>query len=170
MVVEEGEGGEEDAVGDGRMSSFRLRLVSIYPLAPILQPLSPPQREGGVVVGGDERRFYTDDSYIIFAALHVGQGQGVGTRSRSGAVSRFSAPATGASTSRAPERVSSLSSGCTRTCPAAGSMVARVPMVSLVRPGGGAMRGVRTRCVGLSISCYCPWTMTDKNKNKLSRS
>jgi len=84
VVVEEGEGGEEDAVGDGRMSSFRLRLVSIYPLAPILQPLSPPQREGGVVVGGDERRFYTDDSYIIFAALHVGQGQGVGTRSRSG--------------------------------------------------------------------------------------
>jgi len=34
----------------------------------------------------------------------------------------------------------------------------------LVRPGGGAMRGVRTRYVGLSFSCYCSWTMTDKNE------
>ena len=47
VVAEEGEGDEEDAVGDGRMSTFRLRLVSIYRLAPTLQPLLPPRREGG---------------------------------------------------------------------------------------------------------------------------
>ena len=140
-----GERDEEEAVGDGRMSSFRLRLVSIYPLPhpPNSAAATARGRAGKeVVVGRDERKFYMDNSDVIFAALEwdkVKEWRRVEVFG--GGDGRVRAQGTG-------EGVESV---CTCTRPAAGSMATPVPMASLVHPGRGAMRGVLTRCVGLSL-------------------